>query len=329
MGDERTRTGAARAFVKHALRVKCMSEMKVTFLGTSSARPTLHRNTSAILISYGPDSVLFDCGEGTQVRIMQSNARPSKLKAICLSHFHGDHVNGLPGLLGTMGLNGRTEPLTLVGPSGLSRWLKTLRELGILTPGFRLQLVDHDEEEVLREDGWRVKSIPLIHRIPTMGFRFDEDDLLGRFDVLRAKELGVPNGPLFGHLQRGEDVTLDDGRVVRADQVVGPPRRGRRVAIITDTRPCAAVIDFAKGADLLIHEATYGNEEARQAHERFHSTAAQAAEIAKKAKVKQLVLTHFSSKYARVQPLLAQAREIFPATRAAKDLDEVILPVPE
>src|SRR5690625_1970178 len=143
--------GAHRSFERTLAitlpRIQCMSEMKVTFLGTSSARPTLHRNTSALLISYGPDSVLFDCGEGTQVRIMQSGARPSKLKAICLSHFHGDHVNGLPGLLGTMGLNGRTEPLTLVGPSGVSKWFKTLRELGILNLGYPVELVDHRSEE--------------------------------------------------------------------------------------------------------------------------------------------------------------------------------------
>jgi len=306
-----------------------MSEMKVTFLGTSSARPTLHRNTSALLISYGPDSVLFDCGEGTQVRIMQSGARPSKLKAICLSHFHGDHVNGLPGLLGTMGLNGRTEPLTLVGPSGVSKWFKTLRELGILNLGYPVELVDHAQDEVLRGDGWSVRSTPLIHRIPTMGYRFDEDDLLGRFDVERARALGVPNGPMFGVLQRGQSVTLDDGRVIEPEEVMGPTRRGRRIAVITDTRPCDRVIDFAKDVDLLIHEATYGDDEKRQAHERYHCTAAQAAEIAQKAGAKALVLTHFSSKYARVHPLVAQARAIFPATRAAKDLDEIILPVPE
>lgn len=306
-----------------------MYDIKVTFLGTSSARPTLHRNTSALLISYGPDAILFDCGEGTQVRVMQSSVRPSKIKAICLSHFHGDHVNGLPGLMGTMGLNGRTEPLTLVGPKKMSKWLKTLRDLSILNPGYPVTLVDHDAEELLSGDGWRVQSVPLIHRIPTMGFRFDEKDLLGRFDVERARALGVPNGPLYGKLQRGEEVTLDDGRVVCAKDVVGPTRKGRRIAIITDTRPCKEAVEFARGADLLIHEATYGDREARQAHERYHSTASQAAQIAKDAGVKKLILTHFSSKYARVHPLLAQAKKIFPNVHAARDLDEYFLPVPE
>lgn len=306
-----------------------MSEMKVVFLGTSSARPTLHRNTSALVLCYGSDVLLFDCGEGTQVRIMQSSVRASRFKAICLSHFHGDHVNGLPGLLGTMGLNGRKEALTLVGPKGTPTWLKTLRQLQILNPSFPIDVVEHGPEEVLRGEHWRLTTVPLIHRVPTVGYRFDEDDLRGRFDVERAKALGVPFGPLYGCLQRGEDVTLEDGRVVRADEVMGPSRKGRSIAIITDTRPSDKVVEFARGADLLIHEATYGDEETAQARERYHSTASQAAKIAEAAGVKKLILTHFSSKYGRVQPLVAQAKAIFPETTAAQDLDEWILPVPE
>ena len=306
-----------------------MSEMKVVFLGTSSARPTLHRNTTSVALCYGSDVLLFDCGEGTQVRIMQSTVRASRFSAICLSHFHGDHVNGLPGLLGTMGLNDRKDPLTLVGPKGTPLWLKTLRQLQILNPSFPIEVVEHGDEEVLRGKGWSLKTVPLIHRIPTVGYRFDEEDLPGRFDVARAKELGVPFGPLYGCLQRGEDITFEDGRVVHAAELVGPPRKGRRIAIITDTRPSDKVIDFVRGVDLLIHEATYGDDEHAQAHARYHSTASQAATIAAKAGVKQLYLTHFSSKYVRVQPLVAQARAIFPNTMAAKDLDEVSLPVPD
>lgn len=306
-----------------------MSEMKVVFLGTSSARPTLHRNTSSLALCYGSDVFLFDCGEGTQIRVMQSSVRASRIRAICLSHFHGDHVNGLPGLLGTMGLNGRREALSLVAPKGIHAWLKTLRELSILKPGFPLELVEHGPEVVLQDAAWTLRTVPLIHRVPTVGYRFDEHELLGRFDVERARELGVPFGPLYGRLQRGEDITLDDGRIVHAADVVGPRRKGRSVVIITDTRPSQKAIEFAQGADLLIHEATYGEEEANLARERYHCTATQAAQIAKEAGVKKLMLTHFSSKYARTHGLVAEARAIFPNTEAANDLDEWTLPVPE
>lgn len=306
-----------------------MSEMKLVFLGTSSARPTLHRNTAAILLCYGADVLLFDCGEGTQVRVMQSSVKASRIQAICLSHFHGDHVNGLPGLLGTMGLNGRTDPLRLVAPSKISRWFKTLRELKILTPSFPVELIDHEEDEVLTGAGWSLHTLALEHRVPCRGYRFDEEDLVGRFDIDKARALGVPEGPLFGRLQRGEQVVLDDGRVVQGHEVMGPGRPGRRVAIITDTRPLDRVVEFVRGVDLLVHEATYGDDEEHLAHERFHSTARQAAEIARDAGVKQLVLTHFSSKYVRVGPLLAQARDVFPNVTAASDLDEVLLAVPK
>lgn len=306
-----------------------MSELKVIFLGTSSARPTPKRFTSSVALSYGSDLFLFDCGEGTQVRLMQSSVRAARFRAVLLSHFHGDHVNGLPGLLGTMGLNGRREPLTIVGPKGLGLWMKTLRQLSILTPSFPLELVEHGPELLLEGADWAVHAVPLVHRVPTVGYRFDERALRGRFDLERAVALGVPPGPLFGRLQRGEDVTLEDGRVVQASDVVGPTRAGRRVAIITDTRVSDKVVEFARGADLLIHEATYAASESKQAHERLHSTAAQAAQIAKEAGVKQLMLTHFSTKYANVQPLLNEARAIFPATEAAWDLREWTVPVPQ
>lgn len=306
-----------------------MHELKVVFLGTSSARPTPQRNTAGLVLCYGSDAFLFDCGEGTQVRIAQSSVRASRFRAICLTHFHGDHVNGLPGLLGTMGLNGYRDPLTLVGPKGTTTWLKTLRQLQILTPSFPIEIVEHGEEEVLSGEGWSVKTVPVIHRIPTVGYRFDEADMRGRFNADRARELGVPFGPLLGQLQRGHTVTLDDGRVIEPSELMGPTRAGRRVAYITDTRPSEKVVDFVRGVDLLIHESTYGDDEKDQAHQRYHSTAAQAAGIAKAAGVKKLVLTHFSSKYMRVNSLLSEARAIFPNTVAARDLDEFTVPVPE
>ena len=309
-----------------------MSEMKLVFLGTGSARPTPQRNTAAVALLYGPDALLFDCGEGTQLQIMKSSVRASRFRAICLTHFHGDHVNGLPGLLGTMGLNDRSEELTVVGPRGLPQWFQTLRQLKILAPSFPVDIVEHAEASgasVLRGDGWSLSSAPVVHRVPTVGYRFDEDDLRGRFNLDAARALGVPPGPLFGALQRGESVTLDDGRVILPEAVMGETRRGRKIAYITDTRPDDGVVDFVRGVDVLIHEATYLEEDRAQARQRFHSTARQAAEIAKAAGVGQLILTHFSTKYLRTGPLVREAREIFPATVAASDFFEWSVPVPE
>lgn len=229
-----------------------------------------------------------------------------------------------------MGLNGYSDPLTVVGPKGLGTWFNTLKQLQILTPGFPVELIEHGgPEEVLRGENWSLKTVPVIHRVPTMGYRFDEDDMPGRFQLEAARELGVPAGPMFGILQRGGSVTLEDGRVISADQVMGPTRKGRRIAYITDTRPSDKVVEFVQGVDVLIHEATYLDEERTQARQRYHSTAKQAAEIARDAGVGQLILTHFSSIYTRTSPLVQEARAIFPKTVAAKDFFEWTVPVPE
>lgn len=312
---------------------RTMQELKIVFLGTSSARPTPKRNTAALALVYGGETILFDCGEGTQIQIMKSEVRASRFRAICLTHFHGDHVNGLPGLIGTMGLNGRRDPLELVAPRGTDRWLATLRQLGILNPSFRLGLIDHrgenaDSDIVLRGANWRVRSCAADHRVPCVAFRFEEDDLPGRFDLDAARALGIPAGPLYGRLQRGESVELPDGRVINSEEVMGTTRRGRSVVYITDTRPTDALVSFAEGADLLIHEATYSDDEAAMAEERYHSTARQAAQVARDAGVAQLYLTHFSTRFAATSPLVAEARAVFPATKAAREFREIVLPVP-
>lgn len=311
-----------------------MQELKVVFLGTSSARPTPKRNTAALALVYGGETILFDCGEGTQIQIMKSEVRASRFRAICLTHFHGDHVNGLPGLLGTMGLNGRREPLEVVAPRGLDRWLSTLRQVGILNPSFRIDVVDQRSQSdgsdvVLRGDTWRVRSCQADHRVPCVAYRFEEDDLPGRFDIDTARELGIPPGPLYGRLQRGESVELPDGRVIASEAVMGATRRGRSIVYITDTRPTDALLAFAEGADLLIHEATYSDDEEEMARARYHSTARQAAIVARDAGVKQLYLTHFSTRFATTAPLVAEARAVFSATKAAREFKEVVLPVPQ
>ena len=306
-----------------------MSELKIVFLGTGSGRPTLRRNVASVFLQYGGDAVLFDCGEGTQMQVQRAGVRTSRLVAIALSHFHGDHVNGLPGFIGTMGLNGQEDAVTLIGPRGLPKWLRALHEVHILRPSFPLRLVENAEEELFRGDGFSLEGVRLRHRIPTHGFVFREDDQPGRFDVERARELGVPSGPLFGKLQRGESITLDNGDVVEPTAVLGPARRGRSVAYISDTRPSDNVVEAVRGVDVLIHEATYLHELAEQAGDRGHSTVQQAAEIAARAEVGRLILTHVSPKFGRRKPILAEAHAVFANVALAEDLDEFSVPIRE
>ena len=306
-----------------------MSELKIVFLGTGSGRPTLRRNVSSVYLQYGGHAVLFDCGECAQLQIQRAAARTSRIVAIALSHFHGDHVNGLPGFIGTMGLNGHEDPLTLIGPHGTEKWLRALHEVHILRPGFPVRVVENAEDELFRGDGFAIHGVRLRHRIPTHGFIFREDDLPGRFDLDRARAAGVPAGPLFGVLQAGHSVTLENGIEVKPSDVLGPARIGRSIAYISDTRPSDRVVEAVQGVDLLIHEATYMHEFATQAKERGHSTVRQAAEIAARANVGQLVLTHISPKHTRRKPILAEAREVFENVALAEDLAEFSVPIPE
>lgn len=293
--------------------------MRVIFLGTSSAAPSRERNVSSIAIVIEGRVLLFDCGEATQHQLLHAPVRSGSIEAIFLTHLHGDHVYGLPGLLATLSLNGRSEPLTVYGPRGTADYVEAVLRTTFHHPIFPLEI--REESEHVR-DGLRVTFAPLDHSIPTIGWCLVEDDRPGRFDVARARELGVPEGPAFGVLQRGGEVEVN-GRVIRSEDVVGPKRRGRRVAYCTDTRPCDAAVDLARDADLLIHEATYGDELAAEAHERFHSTARGAATIARRANARILYLTHFSVRYSDVEPLVAQAREVFSRSVAAADLLEV------
>ncbi|TVQ98248.1 MAG: ribonuclease Z [Deltaproteobacteria bacterium] len=304
-----------------------MSELKITFLGTGSARPTPQRSVACVALSLGGEAVLFDCGEGAQLQATRAGFKPSRLHAVCITHFHGDHINGLPGFIGTMGLNGHRDRVALVSPRGLRRYLQVLRELSILHPAFPLDLHDAAQDVPFATDDWRIESFPLDHRLPCHGYLFREKDLPGRFDLEHAIALGIPRGPLFGKLQRGESVRLDDGRTISPEQVLGLPRRGRSVAYVTDTRPCSHLVEAVRGVDVLIHEATYTHEFADLANERGHSTAVQAAEVARDAGVGRLILTHVSTRYVRARPLLREAQAVFPNTVVARDLDVFDVPV--
>jgi ribonuclease Z len=304
--------------------------MKIIPLGTSSGKPTLHRNVSALAVVGEGEWWLFDCGEGTQMQIARAGLSPQKLVGIFISHLHGDHFNGLPGLLSSMALDNREKQLTLVSPAGVREYLDLTARLKICFVNYPLNLLeftersfaDKAEKLVYESSRFTVVTRPLDHRIFALGFRLEEKIKPGRFNLERARELGIPAGPLYAQLQSGKSVTLADDRIIHPDEVLGEPRPGKVVSYCLDTRPCINATKLAAEADWLIHEATYTDDHIEEAHHFGHSTAIQAAEIAAEAKAKQLLLTHFSSRYTDVRPLIEEARSVFPDTFAAEDLAE-------
>jgi ribonuclease Z len=300
--------------------------MKVIPLGTSSGKPTLRRNVSALAVAREGEWLLFDCGEGTQMQIARARLNPSRLTAIFITHLHGDHFNGVAGLLSTMGLDKRVRPLTLTGPPGMREYLDTLARLKILYVNYPLEVRElsglREVTTVYDADEYTVSAHPLDHRIYALGYRVQEKPRPGRFNLERARELGVPEGPLFRRLQMGEAVQLRDGRVIQSADVVGPPRAGKSVAYCTDTRPFAGTVKLARGVDLLIHEATFTEELVSEARDFGHSTAAQAAHIAAEADAQRLLITHFSTRYPDVTPLYEEAIAVFPNTVIAQELIE-------
>src|SRR5437016_9715561 len=255
--------------------------------------PTRTRNVASVAVLMDGRALLFDCGEGTQHQLMRSAVRFGAIEAIFLTHLHGDHLFGLPGLLASMSLNAREKPLALYAPAGIAAFM---RALPLYHTSFDLEIHEIEcgtgSQPVRRGDGYAVDAAPLVHSAPCFAFRIVEDDRAGAFDVARAVALGLSPGPAYGRLQRGESV----GDVEPSD-VLGPARPGRRIVYCTDTRPCEAAIDLARGADVLIHEATYGADMAAEAIDRYHSTAAEAAAVAREAGVGQLILTHISPRY--------------------------------
>ncbi|MFM8829141.1 MAG: ribonuclease Z, partial [Actinomycetota bacterium] len=273
-------------------------DLIVTFIGTSASVPSAARGTSATLVSRGGRRWLVDCGEGTQRQLLRSGVGLADVDVVLLTHLHGDHFLGLPGMFKTFALRGREEPLLLVGPEGLDQLMVTLQPLIGRLP-FHLEVQQSGPGEVLRDDDAVIRAFHTDHGVRSLGYALVEDDRPGAFDVDAARALGVPNGPSFGVLQRGGEVTLDSGAVVRPDQVMGEARHGRAVVFSGDTRPCAGTEDAARGADLLIHEATFCDEDAPRAMETRHTTAREAGALAARAGVRMLALTHVST---RVQP---------------------------
>ncbi len=293
--------------------------LRATFLGTASARPTVRSNVSAIAVQREGDLFLFDCGEGTQRQMMRF-AVGFSVRAIFVTHLHADHYLGITGLLRTMTLQDRQEPLSIWGPPGSADTLDLLVGLGGERVGFPVRTGELEPGGQVQMDGYAIRAFRTRHTSRSIGLALIEEERLGRFDVQRARELGVPEGPLFGSLHRGEPVRLADGRLVRPEAVVGPGRPGRKLVYTGDTSPDRGVVRAAAGADLLIHEATFGRDEKERARRTGHSTAEEAARTATRAGVRELLLTHLSARYSE-QPerLAAQARAIFAASRVAYD----------
>jgi ribonuclease Z len=303
--------------------------LSVTFLGTGAATPTVDRNVAALAVQREGETILFDCGEGTQRQMMRYGVGFS-FTEVFFTHFHADHMLGITGLLRTMGLQDRSEPVTLYGPRGAQRILGAAMSLGIERNKFPVEVVELRAGDRLRRDEYDIVVFETEHRADTVGYALAEHTRLGRFHPERARELGVPEGPLWGRLHKGETVTLDDGRTVSPPDLVGAPRRGRTLVYSGDTRPHLALLEAARGADLLIHEATFGGDESDRAVETGHSTAAEAARVALEAGVRRLVLTHISPRYTRDAPeLLAEARAVFPDTAIARDGMTVEVPFVE
>ena len=301
--------------------------LTVRFLGTSASRPTVERNVSAITLVREGETLMFDCGEGTQRQMMRYGTSFT-LSDIFFTHMHADHMLGVIGLLRTLSLQGRTEPMRLFGPRGSATLLRQAIALGSDKQLFPMEINEVTADTPIERKGYSIIPYTVDHKDKlALGYAMVEETRLGRFNPDRARELGIPEGPAWGKLHRGEPATLDDGRVIEASEIVGQSRPGRRVVLTGDSRPSEATVAIAEGTDLLIHEATFADDEQPRAMETGHATAREAAEVASKAGVKQLVLTHLSARYSvNASELIEQAREVFPASIVARDGMEVDVP---
>ena len=293
--------------------------LSITFLGTSASIPTIDRNVAGLAVQREGETILFDCGEGSQRQMMRYGVGFS-FREIFFTHYHADHMLGVTGLLRTLGLQDRSAPVLLYGPKGAHRVLGAAITLGIERNKFPVEILEVKPGDRLARDEYDIVVFETDHRADTVGFALVEHARLGRFNPARARELGIPEGPLWGELHRGKPITLPDGRTIGPSDLVGSPRPGRALVYTGDTRPYLGVIEAARGADLLVHEATFGGDEQDRARETGHSTAAEAARVAVEAGARRLALTHISSRYNRdAAELLAEAKAVFPETIIARD----------
>ncbi len=295
--------------------------MKIVFLGTGGTYPSKHRNVTSVALQMPGEVLMFDCGEGTQRQLMHSSVSFMKISRIFITHLHADHFLGLPGLIQSMSLNGREEQLSIYGPQGTAENVRAMLGLGHFNCAYSVVARDLEDTETLDFGGYVVRAAPADHTVPALAFSVEEKPRTGRFDLTKAKALGVPEGPLFRRLQEGKSVTVKRTEV-RPDQVMGPARRGRKFVYTGDTRPSDALVEFARDADVLVHDCTVDSKHAALASEFGHSTAAGAATVAKRAGVRRLFLVHFSPRYDDVAILVEEARKIFHDSEAAEEFSD-------
>jgi ribonuclease Z len=302
--------------------------LRVIFLGTAGSVPTPKRSLPAIVIQRKDELLIFDCGEGIQRQMIQAGVGFHRKTKVFITHLHGDHVLGLPGLLQTMSLMDRERRLKIYGPPGIEAFVNAIQQTVQFNLTFPLEILEvRDANIVCEEKEYEVHAVWADHVVPSLAYVLIEKPRPGKFNLEKAEALGVPEGPLWSKLQHGSAVKLPNGRVVKSEEVVGPPRPGRKVVYSGDTRPTENVVELAQNADLLIHDGTFDDELTDKAYEDGHSTASQAAEIASKAKVEWLILTHVSARYRNVDVLVEQARNFFPKTDIAEDFMNFDLPL--
>lgn len=305
--------------------------LELLFLGTGAGVPAKERNVSSValqLLEERGATWLFDCGEATQHQILHTAIRPRRIEHIFITHLHGDHLFGLPGLLGSRSFQSGETPLTVFGPKGVRLFVETALTVSGTRLRYELNIVEIDEGVIFDDERFSVIAKRLDHGMPSYGFRVVEKDLPGPLLVDRLKALGVRPGPIYQQIKQGKTVVLEDGTVLDGREFVGPPQKGRIIAVLGDTRFCEAAIELAREADVVIHEATFAAAEQRLARDYFHSTTTDAAEVAKRAGAKRLILTHISSRYqgeAALQ-LLDEARRVFPNTELAADFASFSVP---
>jgi ribonuclease Z len=300
--------------------------LRVIFLGTGGSLPTRNRNPSAIMVNREGELLLFDCGEGTQQQMMRARTGMMNLSSIFISHFHADHFLGVPGLIQTMSFMGRKEPLVIYGPEGTREFTELFKAFGFFNLKYEICGIPLKPGDIVERKDYVIQAIKTEHSIPSLGYALIENPRPGRFNREKAVELGIPPGPLFAELQKGNSLEVD-GKYVKPEDVMGPLRPGRTIVYSGDTRPCESILEASRDADLLVHDCSFADEMTDWAEESGHSTAGEVAALAKEARVKRLILTHISSRYADdVEPILTDSKKIFENATVAEDLMEVEVP---